>query len=105
MGIVKRLRSFLKKHLTKGGDYNFVSMAGGKFKIEEKERKPFFNLLNRAYTKIKDSIPLVFRPKQVGPFYLDVDFRQSENVKIPDSVFVDLSHENSRNPSRDLFFE
>ena len=83
---------WVNKHRTKD-EYNFLSMLGGKFKIDD--RKTFFKLLNREYVKLpqKKAFPLVFRgPKNAStPFYLDIDLKLKTDVSIPTQIFIDLA--------------
>ena len=81
-----------RRRVPKGKDFNFQSLTSGLFQITSPNE--FFKLFHIAYPKMnnKTVLPLVFRPRPDGPFYLDVDLRVTESCRIPDEVFVEMAH-------------
>lgn len=90
MSTLGGLERFTKSFKTMSQDFNFQLMSGGRFKIPNEQKKKFISRLSRFDSK--RGFPLLPRPRPTGPFSLDIDLRLKDGVRVPDDVFISMTH-------------
>ena len=91
---VEKLVAFLRDHKS-NGEYNFVSLRGGKYYIGVEDKKQFLELYcNAAPLFTEDNATsLVWRPPKCDhfPLIFDIDLVMAEDIHFENETFIELA--------------
>ena len=91
---LENLVAFLRSHRSTG-EYNFVSLKGGKYHIKSEHSEKFIDLYCKAipYFTEQSATSLAWRKPDIDylPLIFDIDLQVKENIKLTNEVFIELA--------------
>ena len=91
---LENLVAFLRSHRSTG-EYNFVSLKGGKYHIKSEHSEKFIDLYCQAipYFTEQNATSLAWRKPDIDylPLIFDIDLQVKENIKLTNEVFIELA--------------
>ena len=91
---LENLVAFLRSHRATG-EYNFVSLKGGKYHIKSEHSEKFLELYCQAipYFTEENATSLAWKTPNIDylPLIFDIDLQMKEDIQLPNETFIELA--------------